>query len=291
MTLVTSTGLSPVQSLQVRRNSLQVRINYYFRFYYNEYHFADDEIKESVKEKVISDVLIQQCSDPMLDFQFGDVQEILEELSRTKSQDKTEPEEIQQVAETQQEAEEIKTDNKHHNANIHSEEKEVSSVSSEHCTEDVIREAETVVEINVQETVLVAAECLKNNHHQTDEIPSKVKHNKSNAKKKSKKKKSTKVTTSHSQVELVTPVIEKELPTFCEPLPSAKNTDLMNIEPQDKWTQVKSSRKSKTLNHQQTTSGKKNTFNQKKNLVEEKKPELQQKLDTVNLKLDSERWG
>merc|ERR1712241_520973 len=105
--------------------------------------FTDDEIKESVKEKVISDVLIQQCSDPMLDFQFGDVQEILDELSRTKSQDKTEPEEIQQVAETQQEAEEIKTDNKHHNAN---------------------------------------------------EIPSKVKHNKSNAKKKSKKKKSTKVT-------------------------------------------------------------------------------------------------
>merc|ERR1712079_5522 len=111
--------------------------------------------------------------------------------------------------------------------------------------------------------------------------------NKSNAKKKSKKKKSTKVTTSHSQVELATPVnIEKELPTFCEPLPSAKNTDLTNIEPQDKWTQVKSSRKSKTLNHQQTTSGKKNTFNQKKNLVEEKKPELQQKLDTVNLTLE-----
>ena len=269
------------------------------------YHFPDDEVKESVsKEKVISDVLIQQCSDPMLDFQFGDVQEILEELSRTKSQDKTEPEEIQQVAETpqetedihqvaeiQQETEEIKTDER--NANIYPEEKEVSSelVSSEHCTEDVIREAEAAGELVVQESVHNAAECLKNNYFQTDEIPSKVKYNKSNAKKKSKKKKSTKVTTSHSQVELVTPVnIEKELPTFCEPLPSAKNTDLTNIEPQDKWTQVKSSRKSKTLNHQQTTSGKKNTFNQKKNLVEEKKPELQQKLDTVNLKLDSERW-
>ena len=269
------------------------------------YHFPDDEVKESVsKEKVISDVLIQQCSDPMLDFQFGDVQEILEELSRTKSHDKTEPEEIQQVAETpqeteeihqvaeiQQETEEIKTDER--NANIYPEEKEVSSelVSSEHCTEDVIREAEAAGELVVQESVHNAAECLKNNHFQTDEIPSKVKYNKSNAKKKSKKKKSTKVTTSHSQVELVTPVnIEKELPTFCEPLPSDKNTDLTNIEPQDKWTQVKSSRKSKTLNHQQTTSGKKNTFNQKKNLVEEKKPELQQKLDTVNLKLDSERW-
>ena len=236
----------------------------------------------------------------MLDFQFGDVQEILEELSRTKSQDKTEQEEIQQVAETpqeteeihqvaeiQQETEEIKTDER--NANIYPEEKEVSSelVSSEHCTEDVIREAETAGELVVQD----AAECLKSNHFQTEEIPNKVKNNKSNAKKKSKKKKSTKVTTSHSQVELVTPVnIEKELPTICEPLPSAKNTDLTNIEPQDKWTQVKSSRKSKTLNHQQTTSGKKNTFNQKKNLVEEKKPELQQKLDTVNLKLDSERW-
>ena len=242
----------------------------------------------------------------MLDFQFGDVQEILEELSRTKSHDKAEPEEIQQVAETpqetedihqvaeiQQETEEIKTDER--NANIYPEEKEVSSelVSSEHCKEDVIREAETAGELVVQESVHDAAEYLKNknNHFQTEDIPSKVKNNKSNAKKKSKKKKSTKVTTSHSQVELVTPVnIEKELPTFCEPLPSAKNTDLTNIEPQDKWTQVKSSRKSKTLNHPQTTSGKKNTFNQKKNLVEEKKPELQQKLDTVNLKLDSERW-
>merc|ERR1712156_540151 len=154
--------------------------------------FTDDEVKESVsKEKVISDVLIQQCSDPMLDFQFGDVQEILEELSRTKSQAKTEPEEIQQVAEKetedihqvaeiQQETEEIKTDER--NANIYPEEKEVSSelLSSEHCKEDVIREAETAGELVVQDTVHDAAECLKNknNNFQTEDIPSKVKNNK-----------------------------------------------------------------------------------------------------------------
>merc|ERR1712111_38033 len=46
--------------------------------------FTDDDMKTNDDEKDITDLMIQQCSDPIIDVQFGDVQEILVGLSKTK---------------------------------------------------------------------------------------------------------------------------------------------------------------------------------------------------------------
>ena len=42
--------------------------------------FTDEEVKSPTDEKDITDSMIKQCKDPIVDFEFGDVKEILNEL-------------------------------------------------------------------------------------------------------------------------------------------------------------------------------------------------------------------
>ena len=55
---------------------------------------SDDDMKTVNDEKDITDLMIKQCSDPIIDFEFGDVQEILVELSKTNIIEESPEEEL-----------------------------------------------------------------------------------------------------------------------------------------------------------------------------------------------------
>ena len=138
-----------------------------FRFDYKT--IADDDMKTNDDEKDITDLMIQQCSDPIIDVQFGDVQEILVGLSKTK------------LIEEENETEELKdSDFEPDKKIVDKTEKSEPTIQQEYI--EVINQSPNTEETDIKKEKIENVE-----NKEIKEIKTVLKSN--NAKKKSKKKK------------------------------------------------------------------------------------------------------
>ena len=140
-------------------------------------------MKTNDDEKDITDLMIQQCSDPIIDVQFGDVQEILVGLSKTK------------LIEEENETEELKdSDFEPDKKIVDKTEKSEPTIQQEYI--EVINQSPNTEETDIIEEKIDNVENVENVANK--EIKTVLKSN--NAKKKSKKKKqSLKMMSSHTE--------------------------------------------------------------------------------------------